>query len=325
LFRDREHPVNVLRLAPLLVLAAGCVPVPVPVQLPQPRNELSTESHLEPIERLGRFEGSEFIPIEPGSIPPSHLYVITHGWEPGWDRAIAENPDLRCWQDPECEPWMRSLAQVILDSDPHAIVLSYSWLDDAATMRVMFAQRNALANTDRQGRWMAEAITQALGDDFIDRSGRMHFVGHSYGARVIALAAFYLPKRPQSLTLFDPPDAPLAGVMGGQTHLADLLGKLNIGRGEGEIFVDNYVSMVGRQYRWQPRLASVIDVVLTAPYSQLSYRDRHLYPMSFYAQTGDEEFGLGWSPLIAHGQPLPGCYQQPYGEIALSHGCDGIP
>lgn len=316
---------SVPKLVWLALAISGCVPVVMPVPLPAPRSEDSRATDLAPIARLGRFDGTGFVAIEPRSIPPSHLYVLTHGWEPGWGRAVVENPELRCWQEVTCEPWMRSLGQAILAADPHAVVLSYSWLDDAATARVIFAQRNALANTERQGRWMADAVAEALGEDFIEQGGRMHFVGHSYGARVAALAAFYLPKRPQSLTLFDPPDAPLAGVMGGQTHLGDLLAKLNIGHAEGEIFVDNYVSMVGTQYRLEPGLSSVIDVMLTAPYSQLDYRDRHLYPTTFYAQTGDQDFGLGWSPLIARGQALPGCYEQPYGEIALSHGCDGIP
>jgi pimeloyl-ACP methyl ester carboxylesterase len=306
------------------LVIAGCVPV-VPLPLPAPRSVERADSELEPIERLGRLQDGEFVAVGPRSVSASHLYVIVHGWQPGWSASVTEDPELRCWQAPRCEPWIQNLGAAILERDPHAIVLSYSWLDDAATVRLIFAQRHALAHTDLHGRGMAEAITQAVSEDFIEGGGRMHFIGHSYGARVATLAAFYLPKRPQHVTIFDSPDAPLTEVMGGQTYLADLLSKLPVGTDTGELFVDNYVSMVGRQYHTQPGLSSVVDVLLAAPYHQLDYRGRHLYPTRFYTATNDEDFGLGWSPLLASRRPTPGCYEQEYGLIALEHGCAALP
>ena len=93
----------------------------------------------------------------------------------------------------------------------------------------------------------------------------------------------------------------------------------------GSVFVDNYVSMVGTSYHTQPGLSAVVDVLLAPPYGVWSYRERHLYPMEFYAQTAELPFGLGWSPLIAGRPPPRGCFQQEYGVLALRRGCPGLP
>lgn len=313
-----------------LLALAGCVPLPVPLPRPSPVRPERAGSALAPIERLGRFDGHRFRDVAPGSLPPSHLYVLVHGWAPGWGRLVVHRQRLRSWEARErdgrpFEPWVTELARSIQAADPHAIVLAYSWLDDAATGRLIFAQRNAFAHTDLHGRWLAEALVSAVADDFIEGAGRMHLIGHSYGARVVTLAALYLPKKPQQLTLFDSPDAPLTYFTGSQTLLANLLRKLPIGVRRGEIFVDNYVSMVGIHYHDIPGLSSIVDVVLAPPYGSLDYSRRHLYPMEFYSHTGDRPFGLGWSPLIAQRAPLPGCYQQAYGSLELERGCAGVP
>lgn len=310
-----------LTAALAVLTAAGCVPVPVPLPRPSPVAPERAGSALHPIERLGRFAGDRFQEVAPGSIPPSHVYVLVHGWAPGWGDEVRADPRVRSWEIAELEPWVRTLARTIEDADPHAIVLAYSWLDDAATNRFVLAQRRAYAHTDLHGRWLADALADALGDDFIEGSGRVHLIGHSYGARVVTLAALYMTKKPQHLTLFDSPDSPMTYWTGSQTDLATLLRKLPIGTDPGEIFVDNYVSMVGSRY---PRLG-VTDVVLAPPYGSMDYRHRHLYPMEFYAQTAELGFGLGWSPLLLRRPPPPGCYEQPYGEIALERGCSGLP
>lgn len=307
-------------------LAGGCVPV-VPV-LPQPSPvDAPPLSTLAAIDRLGRWNGERFVPITAESLPPSHLYVIVHGWAPGWSRQVAESPGLRSWEARDergnpFEPWVPRLARAIEARDPHAVILTYSWIDHAATPRFIFAQRKAWAYTDLHGRVLAEVLTRAWRDDFIDGSGRMHLIGHSYGARVAALAALYLPKAPQHLTTFDPPDATMTHLTGSQIGLADIFRKLPVGRGPGRVFVDNYVSMVGGRYATE---APVVDVALSPPFSALDYRSRHLYPMDFYARTAQREIGLGWSPLIASRSPAPGCWQQPYGQLDLVVGCAGLP
>ena len=55
-------------------------------------------SDLEPIERLGRWNGESFVGMERGTLPPSHAYVLVHGWAPGWGRAVLEDSRLRAWE-----------------------------------------------------------------------------------------------------------------------------------------------------------------------------------------------------------------------------------
>ncbi len=309
----------------------GCVPiVVVPLPTPEPITEENAGSVLEPWERLARLDGDGFVEVAPHSIPPSHTYVLVHGWAPGWGNSVHADPRLRCWEARDgrgrpFEPWMLDLSRAISEANPHAVVLVYSWLDDAATGRFMLAQRRAFAHTDLHGRLLAESLEQALGASFSDGGGRIHLIGHSYGARVAVLGALAMQRRPAQVTIFDSPDAPLTHITGSNTGLADLLRSLPIGSGPDQVFVDNYVSMVGSPYHHSRGLAGVVDVVLTPPYSSLDYRHRHLYPMRFYAQTGGRDFGLGWSPLIARRAPVPDCYQQAYGRMAVERGCAGVP
>jgi hypothetical protein len=243
---------------------------------------------------------------------------------------VVENRRLRAWEAFDAtgrpfEPWMEELARAIQQANPYAVVLSYSWLDDAATSRFMLAQRHAFAYTDVHGQLMSDALERALSPEFTRLGGRTHLIGHSYGARVTILAALAMDRLPDQITIFDSPDAPLTYITGSQSGLAELLRALPIGSGANRVFVDNYVSMVGSPYHQDRGLSGVIDVVLAPPYSSLDYRDRHLYPMYFYAQTAQSSFGLGWSPLIGHRAPPPGCYQQEYGRLALDRGCPGVP
>ncbi len=301
------------------LLASGCV-------LPQPRAVTAEPSGLDPIERLGRWDGDSFIEVARGSVPPSHAYVIVHGWAPGWARAVRTDPRLRAWEALDrrgrpFEPWMAHMSRAITETDPHAVVLVYSWLDDAATGRFPLAGRNAYARTDLQGRSLAAALSEAIAPEFVEGSGRVHLIGHSYGARVATLAALSLPKAPRQLTLLDVPDAPMTHITGSQSNLSELLVQLPIGSEDGRTFVDNYVSMVGERYA--DDVPGVVDVSLTPPYNVFAYRRRHLYGTWFYTESAHHEFGLGWSPLIGS-PPAPGCYEQPWGEVELESGCTDL-
>lgn len=301
----------------LSLAASGCV-------LPQPRTVQAEQSELEPVERLGRWNGERFVAVAPHSVPPSHAYVLVHGWAPGWGTQVLEDPRLRSWEAtrPNGQPfdsWVRRMARAISEADPHAVVLSYSWLDAAATSRFILAQRNAFARTELYGQALAQALETAKADNFIAQYGRVHLIGHSYGARVATIAALEMPKAPQQLTLLDVPDAPMTRITGSQSNLRELLDRLPVGPERGQVFVDNYVSMVGRRYGSD--IEGIVDVSLTPPYHAFAYRRRHLYGAWFYVKSATREFGLGWSPLIASAPPAPGCYQQPWGEIELEAGC----
>jgi hypothetical protein len=285
-------------LPAMVLLAAGCA-----LTLPPPRSITSAESRerIEPVARLGRWDGERFVEVTPASIPPSHLRVLVHGWTPGGDR-VAARAGVRTWEraiDPDApvEAWMADLAQTFAARDPHSVVLAYSWLDDSSTRRVPFAERNALAHTAHHGELLAESIGAALAPGFHAGHGAVHLLGHSYGARVAAIAADHLRPRPIQLTLFDAPDAPLTHVSGSGTGLGEVLGTLPIGWGAGETFVDSYVSMVGRRYGHLEGLGQMVEVVLAPPYGAMAYRPRHLYPMAFYAASPGTGFGFDWSPL----------------------------
>ncbi|AKF10886.1 hypothetical protein [Sandaracinus amylolyticus] len=308
------------------LLALGCV-------LPAPRSvRLEADaSTLQPLARLGRWDGTRFVAVTPGSLPPSHLRVVVHGWAPGWGRAVRNTPSLLAWDAIDArgrrfEPWLRELAQTLAAHDPHTIVVAYSWLDDAATGRFPLAQRDAAAHVRPHGALLARAIEAATAPEFEAHGGQVHLLGHSYGARVASEAAVAMEHAPAQLTLFDAPDAPLVWVTGSHMHLAELLPALQIGWGAGRTFVENYVAMVGARYTSQPLgLGALVEVALAPPHGAFDYRHRHNYPMRFYASTAGTSFGLGWSPLTPGAQaPAPGCWEQRFGEIALDRGCSGL-
>jgi hypothetical protein len=140
---------------------------------------------IEIVDRFGRWtlgtrslsKGADphnaFAPVAAGSLGDlrnSNVYVVTHGWAPGWNDAVLRaDSQLRWWStaagvDPKsygpCNPtrqvcswpsdfaWTASsvihdgrpfvisasgLLPAIVANDPNALVLAYSWLDDSAT------------------------------------------------------------------------------------------------------------------------------------------------------------------------------------------------
>jgi hypothetical protein len=296
-----------------------------------------------PVARLGRWDGHEFHEVSPASIPPSRLRVLVHGWTPGTSRAQVQRDGTRAWElatrtreaQPPFEPWLVAMAQSITANDPHAVVLAYSWLDDSATVRLPLAERRALGYTSLHGRLLAEAIDAALAPEFTREHGQIQLLGHSYGARVAAVAAAERAEHGEpiaQLTTFDAPDAVLTRVSGSHTDLELLLRRVPLGWGAGRTFVDNYVSGLGRRY--VPLLERdeigaplpsppMIDVVLTPPAAQFAVRSRHLYAMTFYTHSPGTGVGFDWSPLSGRASAPPmGCWEQRMsGDTSLARGC----
>lgn len=306
---------------------AGCA-------IPSPRMVVDdTEARsVPPVSRLGRWDGERFIEVAPHTLPPSTLRVLVHGWTPGWDRRVIREGRRHCWDlrsetGEPFEPWMSELAQVITARDPHAVVVVYSWVDDSSTIRTPLAERRALSLTTIYGEVLADAIEEGLEPDFYERNGQLQLIGHSYGGRVAAVAANALELPPAQLTLFDAPEAQMVEMMGSDTDVDALLRGLPLGWGAGEVFVDNYVSMVGRRYGWEEGLGAVRDVALAPPYGSFRYRPRHLYPMQFYQESPGLGYGYDWSPLTGRQRPpSPGCWEQRIAGVAsLTHGCTGVP
>lgn len=304
--------------------------------IPRPRMMEEEVEHaaraMPPLARLGRWDGTRFVDVAPGSIPPSTLRVLVHGWTPGWDRGDIQEDARRGWElvspsGTPFEPWMGELAHMLVTHDPHAVVVAYSWADESSTLAVPLAERRALTRTTIYGGVLAEAIASGLAPSFYEENGRIQLVGHSYGARVAAVAAGQMSPAPAQLTLFDAPDALLTEITGSGSDMPELLAQLPIGWGAGRTFVDNYVSMIGRRYAWREGLGSIRDVALAPPFGSLSYRRRHLYPMRFYAESAGHGFGYDWSPLTGRtSAPEGGCYEQRVaGVVALTHGCTDAP
>ena len=318
-----------------MTLLAGCLPIPLPLPFPPQRILAEDEAVMHavpPVSRLGRWDGTHFVEVAPGSLPPSTLRVLVHGWTPGWDRGPIQEAHRRGWEltspsGQPFEPWMGELADMIVTHDPHAVVVAYSWADESSTESSFFAQRRALARTTMYGLVLAEAIEAGVADDFYSGNGRIQLVGHSYGARVAAVAAGNMANVPAQLTIFDAPDGLMTEALGSDAGMPELLAQLPIGWGAGHVFVDNYVSMVGRRYAWRDGLGGIRDVSLAPPFGSLSYRRRHLYPMRFYAESAGHGFGYDWSPLTGRSAaPDGGCYEQRVaGEEALTHGCTAAP
>lgn len=215
----------------------------------------------------------------------------------------------------------------------------YSWLDDSATVRAPLAERRALGHTSLHGVLLAEAIESALAPEFTRHHGQIQLLGHSYGARVSAVAAAERARVGEpvaQLTLFDAPDAILTHISGSQTNLAAILRHVPLGWGPGRTFVDNYVSVVGRRYAAllerdetgeRRPMPEMVDVVLAPPAGQFAYRPRHLYPMAFYERTPGTGVGFDWSPLTGRSAPpTPGCWEQRAPDApTLVHGCTAVP
>ena len=161
---------------------------------------------------------------------PDNVYVIAHGWAPGyldWVKNIQQqkgNPlplSWNTWQgnaekppDGATTPWLyqpsktkfgftsftisdKGLAQQILSVDPNATVIAYSWIDDSATPTGIFGipkdPEHSEGYTTMNGMRMAEGIMEALSTNYSQGLGKVHLIGHSHGARVATEAALASP------------------------------------------------------------------------------------------------------------------------------------
>lgn len=244
------------------------------------------------LERLARYvyidaTHSQYVPVTAGSInADQHVYVISHGWAPGyrdWVNKYIDTHVLKWWETagygdqsypaPSPTPgpdsiWMfqgysksgvtispeGGLAQQITHADPKAVVLAYSWIDDSATTSTA---DNAIpeqaylseALTNINGFRMAAAIQQALGSHF---DGKLHLMGHSHGSKVATLAAVALTqegRKVDQLTTFDSPEIAATDELNASNFLWNYFPQLNVSKTPGNgTFVDNYFSAFGIDY-----------------------------------------------------------------------------
>lgn len=115
----------------------------------------SLDAAVTPLDRLQRYNPTtqKFdLPVAAGSLTstsadPRNVYFISHGWAPGKSEAVllgsTPGDPLKSWApsqlvppwlfDPTAQVASTGMAQTIIDADPDAIVVAYSWLDLSAT------------------------------------------------------------------------------------------------------------------------------------------------------------------------------------------------
>ncbi|NCX97971.1 MAG: DUF4214 domain-containing protein [Planctomycetia bacterium] len=115
----------------------------------------SLSPSVSPLSRLQRYNPTTQafdLPVAAGSLAstaaaPKNVYFISHGWAPGKTEAVLLGSDpgdpLKSWApsqlvppwlfDPTAQVASTGMAQTIIDADPAAIVIAYSWLDLSAT------------------------------------------------------------------------------------------------------------------------------------------------------------------------------------------------
>ena len=111
------------------------------------------EPAVDPLSRLAVFDsatGNFDEPVTAGSIvstasKPVDPYILVHGWAPGFTQEVLTRIDpgdpLKWWQTSDSS-WLlngvtnistEGLAQSILQGDPNAEVVAFSWIDQSAT------------------------------------------------------------------------------------------------------------------------------------------------------------------------------------------------
>jgi hypothetical protein len=180
---------------------------------------------------------------------PTNVYFIAHGWAPGFteDLLLHSTPGdpLKSWQTVEFPggigtpapdpPWLyagvnqvsaEGLAQAIVDADPNAQVIAFSWIDQSATPGSETLGPNSLAEllqagrsesyTQLNGLRLAEGIEAALSASFFPGQGLIHILGHSHGSKVATVAALALQQAGvpvAQLTTFESPEGGPAPVI----------------------------------------------------------------------------------------------------------------
>jgi pimeloyl-ACP methyl ester carboxylesterase len=280
------------------------------------------------LQRLGRFQpGSPgtFVPVTGPSNPAGHVYFVTHGWAPGYLDAVkkfqsegkfplAWDPNLKNKDgQPYNNGWFQNVSQSILKTDPGATVFFFSWVDWSATSS-FFDPQNAQKNTDMAGNALNAAVSAALKAGFPPQ--RLHLLGHSYGSKVVTVAAVKL--KPAHLTLFDSPDRGFVHIVGAgnKLYLPPYLPAIPPSRAAGGTFVDNYYSFFGICYNDRGNaLKPIVDYKLVAQICKATdIGCKHGYPMVFYPQASagpNKNLGLWWSPLLGNQfKTLPPDFEQ---------------
>ena len=257
-----------------------------------------------PIQRLGRWDGDQFVPVGRGSITAKRIHVMCHGWAPGLGPVVgSQRQFLRVWDEAAVTPdgkrfdrWYPQLAKTVQERDPKAAVLGYTWIDSSATDLGAINSARSQLYTDLAAQGLAIALRTAIARDEPD----IHLVGFSHGSKVVTVAGLLLDHPPAHLTLLDSPEGLLPVIGGAFNDLTPYLRLYDIGRGPGRTFVDSYPSAYGVHYGVIDGLGDIVEVALDAEeYPLEEAHNRHAYAHVWYCASADFGVGLAWSPLFA--------------------------
>ena len=176
------------------------------------------------------------------------------------------------------------LAWQLLQSDPDAVVLAYSWIDDSATILPLASEARTTLNGVRLARALEQALPTADGTTIHG----LHLIGHSHGSKVATVAATLLRQDGRTvnhLTILDSPEQG-ASVKGfnATNHLWYFLSALNVDRGQaaGTTFVDNYTSQLDRSLGliqgYDPYASSAVPVTTVQQVVDVSLNPKPLLP-----------------------------------------------
>jgi hypothetical protein len=312
------------------------------------------------IQRLGLWTGKQtvipsgsnpsqrFQSVAPGSIgggaTPPTIYVLAHGWAPGYRAAVNSQAGNLLWWGANASvkgvwssDWAWSpvvaplsptfpvnstgLLQSIVARDPTAVVLAYSWIDDSATksgdlnMDEVYASE---AYTHVNGMRLAKALDQAIAPSFWEGgTGTLRLIGHSHGSKVATVAGFTLQQWGRSvahLTILDSPESEMTLVGNGANLLGFYLEQMQIENPSFKCaagaFVDNYASCFGVGYTGTSNLKSIVEVALEPSklYDRTDLGDQHSYAAAWYGAAAAGAASLGEPPLGLAWPPPPATY-----------------
>jgi hypothetical protein len=334
-----------------------CTPAP-----PAPPNGPSDWTHtvqgncFSNIQRLGRWTGGTTVvqsgtdpspylqSVEVGSLgggenPPS-IYVLAHGWAPGYRAAVNAQGGNLLWWGPKASAngiwasdwaWCpvtaplkppivvnaNGLLQSIAAFDPNAVILAYSWIDDSATdsgdlhLDEVYSSE---AYTHVNGIRLANALEQAIASTFWNApSGLLRIIGHSHGSKVATVAALtlqHMGRRVAHLTICDAPESELTLEANGANLLGFYLEQMQIANPSydcaGGAFVDNYASYFGVAYSGTPNLAGIVEVALDPSrlYDVIDVSNRHGYAATWYGGSAGGAASQG-EPALGFAWPPP--------------------
>jgi Thioesterase domain len=309
------------------------------------------------IERLGLWTGGTagllagadpsqyFQQVTPGSLgggdTPPTIYVLAHGWAPGFRSAVnAQGGNLLWWGSEAynsdgvwASDWAwtpveatslplqvnpTGLLQSIAAQDPNAVVLAYSWIDDSATDSgdlYLYEVYRSEAYTHVNGIRLADALEQAIAPSFWDEpTGLLRLIGHSHGSKVATVAALTLQQRGRRvahLTVLDAPESDLTLDHNASNLLGFYLEQMQIANPSYDCaagaFVDNYASYFGVGYAGTPNLKNVVEVALD-PYELYPLDDagdKHSYAAAWYGGAAAGASAQGEPPLGLAWPPPP--------------------